>query len=293
VKPRADDKKTPAREQLIRAAKQRMADKGRRGLMRKPPRPRRPEGIRRKYRARLRDLVRAIEREIQDKVKPNIKGLLEEAGTRDDGIRADGWPQRVAEMMAATRPAIDRELDSLEEQIPELAKELEQFSEDDLSRQLRAVMGVSPTFTKPIDDKIDSWIASNSRLIRTLTDDLVSDVEGILQREVRRGTNIRDITRMINKQTGNGHFRAERIARTECGQLYSQITKTRNEEIGITKFEWITSTDERVRDSHEARHGKIYDYDNPPDGELPGDAINCRCSQRAATEELLREIEES
>lgn len=40
---------------------------------------------------------------------------------------------------------------------------------------------------------------------------------------------------------------------------------------------WRTASDDKVRDEHAMRAGKIYTWDAPPDGDHPGDDYNCRC----------------
>lgn len=40
---------------------------------------------------------------------------------------------------------------------------------------------------------------------------------------------------------------------------------------------WCTVGDEKVREEHAARNGKIYSFGDPPNGENPGEDYNCRC----------------
>lgn len=269
-----------------------MAEQGRRGLRRVPPQPQRPEGIRREYRARIRDLVKRQREEINQLIKPELGAFLTEAGTRGDATRTDEtWVERIQELVAAVRGNLEEDTRKLEEQLPDFARRIGEHTDEDLKRQLRAVVGVTPTLTQSVDDKIDSWVATNSSLIRTLNDEQIGEVERIVQREVRRGSSVREIRQKINARVNNGNWRAERIARTESGQLYAQISRERNRELGIRRFEWVTARDERVRDEHESRGGKMYEWGNPPDGERPGEPINCRCSSRAAVDELLDELE--
>jgi len=71
--------------------------------------------------------------------------------------------------------------------------------------------------------------------------------------------------------------RAKLIARDQIGKLNGRINASRLTSIGIDKFIWRTSKDERVRPDHRKREGKIYEFSNPPNGEIPGTPINCRC----------------
>lgn len=74
-----------------------------------------------------------------------------------------------------------------------------------------------------------------------------------------------------------GERKATLIARDQVGKLYGQVNAIRQKEVGVEKFVWRTAEDERVRAEHEQRDGETYSYDDPPDGELPGEPILCRC----------------
>ncbi|WNK00085.1 phage minor head protein [Thalassospiraceae bacterium LMO-JJ14] len=43
------------------------------------------------------------------------------------------------------------------------------------------------------------------------------------------------------------------------------------------KYIWRTRGDSKVRSAHAERDGKVFDWDNPPEGGHPGEAPNCRC----------------
>lgn len=44
------------------------------------------------------------------------------------------------------------------------------------------------------------------------------------------------------------------------------------------KYIWRTRGDSKVRSEHADRDGKVFDWDNPPEGGHPGEAPNCRCT---------------
>ena len=52
------------------------------------------------------------------------------------------------------------------------------------------------------------------------------------------------------------------------------VTITQYESAGVTKVKWVTSHDVRVRESHKALDGKVFDINNLPE-ELHD--YNCRC----------------
>jgi SPP1 gp7 family putative phage head morphogenesis protein len=67
-------------------------------------------------------------------------------------------------------------------------------------------------------------------------------------------------------------------------KLTSRFNQARQESLGVTRYEWQTVGDDRVRPAHEDLEGTEHDWDDPPtdeDGNTghPGDCgINCRCA---------------
>lgn len=76
--------------------------------------------------------------------------------------------------------------------------------------------------------------------------------------------------------------RAKLIARDQTSKMNAAFNRERQQQVGIERYEWSTSRDERVRESHAAMDGKTCEWANPPivDGEPvhAGEGINCRCT---------------
>ncbi|TQE99489.1 MAG: hypothetical protein FKY71_08260 [Spiribacter salinus] len=285
---RADDNDTAARRALLMQARERLRDKGRRGLKRVPPKPRRPEGIIRDYRAALRKLAAEIEASVKAEVYPALEGLLEEAGTRNDA-----WGDRLGDLFLATRSRVQRSVESVQVQMQSLADKVDEQATDQVKRQLRAVLGVAPNFfdQEKIGGLLNAWKEHNRAFITKFTNDQLAEAQDIVSRAVRSGRATKDIRKeLLNKFKVSAH-RAARIARTEVSQLSAQIARGRQKDLGIAQYTWRTSRDSRVREEHTERNGKKYSWDNPPDGGHPGEPINCRCEAQADTESLLKELE--
>jgi len=282
-----------ARRELLERARQRMEEQGRRGLRRTPPRPRRPEQQIRQYRAALRDVVRALESEVRERVFPEIESILEEAGTRDDGVRTDDWGDRLADLFMASRAAIGSQIEEAERRMDSLGEETVERATEEQVRAIRATMGVRPSFYD--DDQVrgivNAWKRENSAFITRMPDEAVQEMMDEASRAVRSGRTNKEVRDGLRKRFGITDRRARTIARTEISQLNAQITRERQRELGLSRFIWLASGDERVRDEHDERDGNEYEWDSPPDGEMPGMPVNCRCSARASVESLLQELE--
>lgn len=217
---------TPERRQLIRKARERMQEKGRRGLQRRPPKPRRPEQEIRTYRARLRDIVRAMERSIRDEVFPMIDTLMDDAGTRADAVREDDWPATIANLFAATRASMRSAEEEAARTAERVGDQVKENATEEQQRLIRAVIGVEPSFVdnEQIGTLLNSWKRENGAFITRFANDEVQDAQNIVSRGVRRGTSTKDLKDSLRRKFRISDNRAQRIARTEISQLNAQIT---------------------------------------------------------------------
>lgn len=70
---------------------------------------------------------------------------------------------------------------------------------------------------------------------------------------------------------------AKLVAHDQINKLNADLNQTRQRAAGITKYTWTTQGDDRVRPSHRALNGQVFDWQNPPPEGPPGTPINCRC----------------
>jgi hypothetical protein len=76
--------------------------------------------------------------------------------------------------------------------------------------------------------------------------------------------------------------RAHMIPFADTAGPGSVTERVLNEELAALEaagapFVWRTADDDKVRHEHALRSGRVFTFDNPPDGELPGEDYNCRC----------------
>lgn len=73
------------------------------------------------------------------------------------------------------------------------------------------------------------------------------------------------------------------MARQETSLLTAKYRKLRYTDVGITKYRWSTSHDDRVRKRHKELDGQVFDFEAPPivnekgDRKNPGEDFGCRC----------------
>lgn len=142
------------------------------------------------------------------------------------------------------------------------------------------------TMTRTIKDVLDSVIAENVSLIKSIPQQYLNDVQGIVMRSYSRGRDLYTMTEELKSRYGVTQKRAALISRDQSNKANSAIQQARQIEIGITKAVWQhSSAGKTPRPDHVAAAGKEYDVTKGCliSGEyiFPGQLINCRCTSKS------------
>jgi SPP1 gp7 family putative phage head morphogenesis protein len=266
------------------------------------PKQQPPRLIERAYAAALAKLVSA------ERVKHAFAPLLQELprllesarAERGDALHTDaGQGKRIRELVNQARDKLraqvhPNEIDRLAQQF---ATQTSTYQRVQLNRQTQAALGVDVFHNdQGLAQRFESFAAENVALITDLPERIAANVEKVTTRVLaatETATLNGDLAEQLNKEFGFGERRSEIIARDQIGKLYGQVNATRQQDLGITKFVWRTSEDERVRPEHEALDGQTFSYDDPPDEGLPGEPILCRCSAEPVFDDILGELDDS
>lgn len=250
------------------------------------PRQIQPRPLEREYGKELMALVKQVHTALHP-LMVQLPSIMREASARfdspfdvDSRFDADDPGRKVRALVNQARDALKTTLntDKLEELARKYARATSSFQKEQLARQTRAAVGINlATADRKVALMVDGFVTANVTLISNLPEQIINRVEGKIADAVQKGTRYEDLAKDLEKSFGMDEDRAARIARDQIGTAYGQINAARQQELGVTRFIWRTSRDERVRDEHAEREGEIYEYDDPPDGELPGEPINCRC----------------
>jgi uncharacterized protein HI_1407 len=152
----------------------------------------------------------------------------------------------------------------------EVSKNLKNQTGIDLS----AYLGNSPR----IAEKVNAMTTANVQLIKSIRSQYLDKVQNAVTQAVVNGTLNKDLVQQIKDLGKTTEKRAIFIARDQSSKLNAALTQARHEDVGITKYTWSTSGDERVRESHAEKDGQVFEYANPPaDTGHPAHDYNCRC----------------
>lgn len=132
-------------------------------------------------------------------------------------------------------------------------------------------------------------ISNNSRLIKTVPEDMCEYVSSYVAKESMKGKRASEIAEELQEKFPemNKH-RATLIARTETSKASTALTEARSKDVGLNWYVWRSSRDARVRSSHSHLDGVLINWDKPPSpealkGQKPygtyqaGGTFNCRC----------------
>jgi len=156
------------------------------------------------------------------------------------------------------------------------------------SRRLGRVLPVDVFKYEPwLRDLVRGWVSENVSLITSIAANYLGQVENTLYRAVREGWGRTVLRAAIQEQFGTTKYRARLIARDQVSKLNGQITESRDQQLGIKRYVWRTSDDERVRPDHRRLDGTIQRWDKPPvtvtsgkragERNHPGGDVACRC----------------
>lgn len=162
----------------------------------------------------------------------------------------------------------------------------------DVDQDTNRILGVNP---ESLTQNLAAYRQGYVGLVKRATATQAKKLDRIL--ETNSGLHVRDLTRLIETQTGVDNARAELWARDQTTKLYSRVTRERHESLGIEEYTWTTACDEIVRGDpngkwpvrngkggdHFSLNGRTFRYDQPPivdhTGRTanPGDDYQCRC----------------
>ncbi|HHE8949886.1 TPA: phage minor head protein [Haemophilus influenzae] len=139
-----------------------------------------------------------------------------------------------------------------------------------------------------IAERVNALTAGNIQLIKSIRSQYLDKVQNTVMQAMVRGSLNKDLAAQVKDLGKTTEKRAMFIARDQSSKLNAALTQARHEEVGIKKYMWSTSGDERVRESHAEKDGQIFEYANPPaDTGHPGHDVNCRCVQIPVLDDVV------
>ena len=171
-----------------------------------------------------------------------------------------------------------------------IAAELNKDSVDTrLARVIREAIGVDVTRLLEGDHRLRATMReatdANIALIKSIPPQYFDRVLETVSSGWTQGMRWESLVEQIQHDGDVTENRAKLIARDQTAKMNSAFNRERQQQVGIEKYEWQTSGDERVRESHAEVDGQTFAWDGPGPvaGSVadepchPGEDIQCRC----------------
>lgn len=222
-----------------------------------------------KYRAALLSLVHYVERQVKTIIYPMLNNYY----ARKDSSNYDGFVEDIEKLLIEIKDSVNSETLVLIGSLSYRARKIRDFTIRGVFNSLQGLISVKPEpiigvdifksiGNETLDEISKSWSATNARLIKSIPEKMLDDVSLVIQTAFREGTSITDLKTEIVSKFGSAENRARLIARDQVAKLNSNYIRAEHAKLGITQYKWVTSQDERVRDSHKVMDGKICQWDD-------------------------------
>lgn len=247
-------------------------------------RPTRPSAaIERAYRKKLDDLI--------DKMQRSVVWWISAAyRKREKQITQDAGPARsLAEELQSVMRDWQRDFDKAAEDMARWFAENDVRHVRNSTREAFKSAGLAEIFTVKFRymsrherDVLQSIIIENVNLIKSIPQQYLTEVQGLVQRCVQNGRDLGYLREELQKRYEITKRRAATIARDQTNKATENLSRARMQSLGVTKGIWIhTSAGKTYRETHVKMDGKEFDlskglYDSAVGREVfPGELVNC------------------
>jgi len=275
---------------------QQMVVRSRRSMAQgRPVRPLRPRRLKpsrpsRQAEAQYRRQLLAITRRLRDLTNARLLPVLKQY--ESDYVRvADGLFTDITS--GAAYMAIERMIASIAAEVAgglgqtaeiiaaQLVETVDQQNTDTLQSSIQQAYGIDITQllrAQNIQPTLMLAQRANVNLIKTIPTQYFDRLNTTVLTGIQQGQRYSDIADSIQDIYGVTDNRAKLIARDQTSKTNAAIAETRQTDLGIEEYTWLTAGDERVRETHADNDGQVFRWDSPPaETGHPGHDINCRC----------------
>lgn len=247
-----------------------------------------PWNAERKYEKELIAYVRDLGTIVKENL--DLYAIIREAAQVIPGRRLDDWSDQIDNSFSIIAGRIDIAETNAILVATQTAENVNAINAKEWLKTMHKVFGVNIFIQEPwLEPVSKAFVSENVTLIKSLTQDSLKTVKRMVSTGVTNGTSTRDITKQIVNYFSSGELkqaegfglrpvdRARLIARDQVGKLNGQLTQYRQQGIGVEKYIWRDSGDQRVRPRHQELDSQTFSWGDPPDEGNPGEPIQCRC----------------
>lgn len=177
-------------------------------------------------------------------------------------IRLDSVDDELQNIIKICELQISIKIKDFIKKVIKKAKQINAFNNRAIEKTLASTVkkSLSIPVSKTMEESIQFFVSDNVRLIKSISSDLLGEVQEIVYSGVRRGVGFASLAEEFGKAFTISKKRARIIARDQINKLNADLTRHRHLMLGIENYKWSTAKDERVRMSHAVLEGKICSY---------------------------------
>lgn len=265
------------------------------------PRPVPPTAIERDYVAHLRSIARALADVYRKALLPRLPGLVQSA---DVAHRMDAYTDTLDEILGFILQSLGTITDApaIKNTTRAIFQRINTHAAAQVDSQVKVIAGIPIASVLPGGTEQEAaFVSSNVDLIKSIARTQHDQVASVVRQGLAAGLRPEAMAEDISARFGVSESRAEFIARDQTLKTFGQVTKARHQSLGINRFIWRTSKDERVRGrpdgkypkskhDHWALEGQSFTYGKAPYGG-PGQDYQCRCTAEPDVSHLLGDDE--
>lgn len=243
------------------------------------------KGVEARYRKDLERLIGEMSHSVKYWLEADYKAHPPAIEVAMDALPSQELAKRIKELSRRWIGKFDDMAEKIAERFVQAGKRATDASMAASFRDAGWTVKFKPT--RMMQDAVNATIHENVALIKSIPQQYLLEVEGIVMRGYSKGMDLKAITDDLEARYGVTRRRAVTIARDQSNKLRATTEQARRVELGLFEAEWVhSSAGKHPRPSHvkAGRDKKRFDIRKGCylDGEwlLPGQAINCHCTSR-------------
>lgn len=271
---------------------------GRKRRVKRSPRWLYPTPSELQYKRYLQQIINSAYEHTVKQIVPKLEGIVVEAGL----YKADSWPSNVDKLLDNLKIEVNTNIVNQKSMLIDIGQKTSDWNNKEWQKIMKAVVGVE-LYQKElnIQPMMEGFVNNNIKLISDISSNIEKNIGTTIQQGVLSGKSHKEIANnLIGTGIDKGVFtsvenRVKLIARDQVAKFNGNLMRTRQTGVGITRYTWRTSGDERVRETHRKADGNVYDWSKPPavtGGNHPGEDYQCRCWADPDFSDILGESEE-
>ena len=240
------------------------------------------------YNKQLQNLVKKVRGDINNIIMPQVKSLEPQYVVSYDESPSENINKQFQALLA--KYSSPNFLKIYTDLSTAYITQINNNNQDKFNKQMKDfglnIYGESSFLQSYLSDSI----ATNVKLIKSIPQQYLSNVENMINNNMRAGLRSSYMTKQLVDQFGITKRRAIFIARDQTNKTNGLMNQKRQVSSGFNYFRWLTAGDNRVRCRHQeiankiTTYGKgIYRWDNLPLSDkgvpiAPGQDYGCRCT---------------